>query len=128
MKPAYPGFLAIALVAVLCGCSRSEPPSGSGTPTVPKREIRMAEPQRPDRVAGEYLVTAAEETTVEELRSLFAEFRPDKIQDRGNGLWLVHLATDPGLERLQELAKGSSSIRAIQPNFRYYTQPSPPQE
>ena len=126
MRPTCPKLFAIAIVAVLSACSRSELPSGSTTPTIPKREMRTAEPQRPDRVAGEYLVTASGGTTVEELRSLFAEFHPDKIQDRGNGLWLIHLAADPGLERLEELTKSSSRVRAIQPNFRYYTQPPPP--
>jgi len=94
----------------------------------PKGPAPGMETRRPDRMPGEYILTVAPGTGSKQLSALLAPFKPDRIRDLGHGgLWLVHLRKDPGLESLKRRALKSKSIRAVQPNFRYYKMRSPTQ-
>jgi hypothetical protein len=73
------------------------------------------------RVTGEYIVTLAAGSDDKVIFDLYKHFRIKSIKDLGAGLFQLTLTDDPGPEKMEELRKQDSRIKAIQPNFVYRT-------
>jgi hypothetical protein len=114
--------LVFALVIATAACNAGPATQVDGMAT----QRKLAAPQRPDRVAGEYLLTTVPGMQAAAIAGLLAPFIPDRVQNRGPGSWLVHLGKDPGLASLEHYALALKDIRAVQPNFLYYTNPAAP--
>ena len=74
---------------------------------------------RQTRVPGEYLVTVVAGADAKAIAEVYGRFGIKATQDLGNDLFLVKLAEDPGLPKLEELRGQSLKIKAVQPNFIY---------
>lgn len=76
-----------------------------------------------DRVRAEYLVTLSAGTDVAVISKLYGRFGIQRMQNVGNGIFLVALREDPGLARMEELRTQESRIESVQSNLVYRTRP-----
>lgn len=97
-----------ATLSALAACT------GDGA-AAPARGGRLAS----QRVRGEYIVTLATGADAKAIEAAFGALGVRRIQDLGANMYLVVLAEDPGLERMEELRAKDERIRAVQPNFTY---------
>ena len=111
-------ILAMTLAAMAAGYACSHSP-GSPEP----KAADLTSLQR--RVAGEYLVTLVPGADQKVINGIYGYFGIKGIKDLGNNLFLVTLTEDPGPEKMEELSKQNSQVKAVQPNFVYRTN-SPP--
>jgi hypothetical protein len=102
------------LVAILISCGSA----CAGTPPTPEA-VPKGPPSSQPTVSGEYLVTLSPGVEVGTVEQVYGRFGLKRIQDLGNGVVLVALGQDPGLERMTELQARDSRIKAVQPNFVY---------
>jgi len=68
---------------------------------------------------GEYLVTLEERAGVEAIADTYGRFGIKGIKSLGRGIFLVTLDEDPGPEKVEELGRRDTRIKAVQPNFVY---------
>jgi hypothetical protein len=114
-------LLAIATAAAV-GCI--DPPRAGGGAAREEAAVQKAPPapkagQPRGQVAREYLVTLAARADPKVIAAVYGRFGIERTQDLGRGVFLVRLAEDPGLARMEELRRGEPLIEAIQPNFAY---------
>jgi hypothetical protein len=109
----------LLLVAALAGMTAGGPGCASTQPGADGSPPVAGAPAPRSVVPGEYVVTFAVPATAELARQVFGRFGPTKVQEMGNGMFLVALGKDPGLAALQELQRQDDRIRAVQPNFVY---------
>ena len=74
---------------------------------------------RQTRVPGEYLVTLAEGADGTVIADLYGRFGIKGMKDLGHGIFLITLAEDPGLAKMEELRGQNVHIKEVQPNFVY---------
>ena len=60
------------------------------------------------------------------IAEVYGRFGIKVTQDLGNDLFLVKLAEDPGLPKLEELRGQNPKVKAVQPNFVYHSSASRP--
>ncbi len=70
-------------------------------------------------VAGEYIVTLAAGADVNAIAELYGQFGIKGTQSLGQDIFLVTLARDPGVAKMEELRAKNAQITAVQPNFLY---------
>jgi hypothetical protein len=104
------GFLAAVLISCGSACA--------GSPPTPEA-VAKGPPSARSMVPGEYLVTLSPGAEVGAVTQVYGRFGLERIQDLGNGVVLVSLKEDPGLERMSELQAQDARIKAVQPNFVY---------
>ncbi len=114
----------VAASALSCACRRpagGASPEAQPSPPAPRAAAPRALPDAQARVPGEYLVTVAGGAGEQAVRDAFARYGIAAVQGLGNGMFLLTLSPDPGLEALQALQRESPRIQAVQPNFVYKT-------
>lgn len=87
--------------------------------SAPKRTL---EPNRQTYVPGEYLVSPRSNVDADTISRLYAAFGVENVQALSGGRFLLRLARDPGIERVQSIAVESGKIDAVQRNFIYRKQ------
>lgn len=101
-----------SLLSLLVACAAKEQSN-------PVR-IRATPPVRQSHVAGEYIVTATSpEADADTVRRVYAAFGIETLQTLGGGRFLIRLARDPGVARVQSVGRDSGRIQAVQPNYVY---------
>jgi hypothetical protein len=71
------------------------------------------------RVRGEYLVSLTAGADAKVIRDVYAKFGIKALKDLGNGVFLLTLNDDPGIETIEKLAQRHPPIKAVQPNYTY---------
>lgn len=105
-----------AAAAMTTGGAGCEHPPGKPQSAVEKPATR------PTTVPGEYLVTVIAPADARVVTDTYGRFGIKRVQDLGGNVFLVTLAEDPGLARLEDLRRQEPRIQAVQPNFVYKTQ------
>jgi hypothetical protein len=108
--------LLLCLAAVLISCGSA----CAGSPPTPEA-VQKGPPSNQTTVPGEYLVTLSPGAEIGAVTQVYGRFGLKRIQDLGNGVILVALGEDPGLERMKELQAPDGRIKAVQPNYVYRT-------
>lgn len=72
-----------------------------------------------NRAAGEYLVTLAPQADARAINDVYGSFDIKSVKPLGNNLYLMQLGKDPGPAAIEQRARSSAAITAIQPNFSY---------
>jgi hypothetical protein len=74
---------------------------------------------KPNYVAGEYIISLAEGKGEDVIRSCFSEYGIISIKPLGNHAFLIKLMRDPGLEELKKRSAECGTIKSVQPNYIY---------
>jgi len=104
----------LASLMLLIGCAAKEELSSP-----PRRSI---ESRKETYVTGEYVVTARTTVDASAIRQLYSDYGVELVQNLGSSRFLVRLARDPGMERVQRLSVESGQINAVQRNIIYRKQ------
>ncbi|GAB4348917.1 MAG: hypothetical protein Kow006_10010 [Gammaproteobacteria bacterium] len=75
-----------------------------------------------ERAAGEYLIGLTDEAAEERAKSRFAPYGIGEWRRVSEGIYLLRLERDPGIEALQRTAGGTDRVRYIEPNRLYRAQ------
>jgi hypothetical protein len=112
------------LLAVAVAVAGAGPACGHHSPgSLATTREATASSRSENRVPGEYLVTLATGTDVKVITDVYGRFGIKRIQELGLNLgrsvFLVALAEDPGLAKIENLHRQDERIEAVQPNFVY---------
>ena len=76
------------------------------------------------RVAGEYLVGLMPDADPQQVRDSFDDYGVESWDQATDGVYLLRLRHDPGVETIMREGRGIPGVRYIQPNNVYTTQPA----
>jgi len=110
MRAGWIGGLGAVILAASWSCGNSQ---GNPEPSPASSKAEQT------RAPGEYLVTLAPQAGERAIRDLYGSFDIKALKPLGPNLYLMQLANDPGPAVIEQRAKTSPHIKAVQPNYRY---------
>jgi len=110
LRAGWIGGLAAVILAASWSCGNSQ-----GNP----EPAPVGSKAEGTRAPGEYLVTLAPQANATVIRNLYSGFDIRALKPLGPNLYLMQIANDPGPAVIEQRAKTSRDIKAIQPNYTY---------
>jgi hypothetical protein len=105
-------FFTALIISGLAACSTGQAASG--------RENTSAGIANRNSVSGEYIFTAGQSVTKQDVLSAVKQYEVTGSETVSEGVYLLKFKEDPGAETLTKLVDGKK-IKAVQPNFIYHT-------